>query len=290
MQGLLAPEPTEKSVTHHLQTSPTGRPAGLALLLAAGLILLAAGIAGGYVLPGGQVLALMEAKRSVPQSLEVRQVVSRMPLDGTPRRAAELRETLNYRYPDHFRADTRGDDYQRTSIRTPEDRLVVVNGQIQPGPPERFEDYQAILLNATRAAMSDYLLGVGVDLDITSLGRFEDDYGYVIGAVYPDQSAAQLWIQKDTFRPLRLILPPPALNPEEGPLEIRFLDWGQIEGADYPMLIQVYRQHQLLREMRVENLRVDPPQDPALFDTAGLRATLPRWDSAPILTPPSAAP
>ena len=87
-----------------------------------------------------------------------------------------------------------------------------------------------------------------------------------------------------------LHLKKPALAPEEGAFEIRFLDWGQIEGAAYPMLIQVFRQHQLVREMRVENLRVDPSQDPALFDTAGLRATLPQWGAAPILTPPPASP
>ncbi len=284
------PNQADYSVTNRLRPFRTGPPAGLAFVLVAGLVCLAAGMARGYVLPGGQVLALMEAKRAVPQSLEVRQVVSRMPLDGAPRLAVELQETLHYRFPDHFRSDIRGDGYQRTSIRTPLDRLVVVNGQIQSEPSERFEDYPAILLNATRTAMTDYLRGVGVDLALTSLGRFEGDYCFVIGAAYPDQNAAQLWIQKDTFRPLRLMLPPSVLNPEAGALEIRFLDWGQIEGAAYPMRIQVYRKHQLWREMRVENLRVDPVQDPAFFDTAGLRATLPDWGAEPILAPPALSP
>ena len=259
---------------------------GMAFLLLTGALLLVPADVRGYVLPGKQVLALMEEKRTVPRSLEVRQVVSLLPLDGAPRLATELRETLNYLFPGHFRADTSGDDYQRISIRTPRDRLVVVNGQIRTGPPERFEDYPLVLLNHTRAAMTEYLLGVGVDLNLTSLGRFEDDYCFVIGATYPDQTAAQLWIQKDTFRPLRLMLPPSALNPDQGALEVRFLDWGQIEGAAYPMLIQIYRKHQLFREMRVERLRVDPAQDPALFDPAGLRATLPEWGPKPILTPP----
>ena len=246
---------------------------GMAFLLLTGALFLVPADVRGYVLPGKQVLALMEVKRTVPRSLEVRQVVSLSPLDGAPRLATELRETLNYLFPGHFRADTSGDDYQRISIRTPRDRLVVVNGQIRTGPPERFEDYPLVLLNHTRAAMTD-------------LGRFEDDYCFVIGATYPDQTVAQLWIQKDTFRPLRLMLPPSALNPEQGALEVRFLDWGQIEGAAYPMLIQIYRKHQLFREMRVERLRVDPAQDPVLFDSAGLRATLPEWGPKPILTPP----
>ncbi len=259
----------------------------LTFLLATGLLLLVPPLSRAYVLPGRQVLALMAEKHAVPQALEVRQVVSQLPLDGAPRLATTLRETLNYNYPDRFRADTMGEDYQRISILTPHDRLVVVNGQIQTGPPERFEAYTQILLNHTRAAMADYLLKMGVDLDLTSLGRFEEDYCFVIGASYPDQRPAQIWIEKDTFRPLRLMLPPSALNPQDGPLEIRFLDWGQIEGAVYPMRIQIYRKHQLFREMRVENLRVDPVQNPLLFDTVGLRATLPTWTPEPVLTSPA---
>ena len=271
----------------HGRSTITIATAGMAFLLTAGLMFLASPVSRAYVLPGGQVLALMEEKRAVPQSLEVRQAVSQLPLDGSPRMAAALRETLHFSYPDRFRADTVGEGYQRVSIRTPQDRLVVVNGQVQTGPAERFEVYKDILLNHSRAAMADYLLRLGIDLNLTSLGRFEDDYCFVIGASYPDQSTAQLWIQKDTFRPVRLLLPSSALNPQEGPLEVRFLDWGQIEGAVHPMLIQIYRKHQLFREMRVETLRVDVDLDPVLFDTAGLRATLPRWVPEPILTPPA---
>ena len=254
--------------------------------LAVGMVLLAPFAAKAYVLPGKQVLALMEEKAVIPQSLEVRQVVSQLPLDGAPRLATSFRETLHFSFPNRFRSDTSGEGYQRISIRTPQDRLVVFNGQIQTGPPERFEVYQDVLLNHTRAATAAYLLQLGVDLERTSLGRFEDDYCFVIGAAYPDLRAPQLWVRKDTFRPLRLMLPPSALNPQDGPLEVRFLDWGQIEGAVYPMLIQIYRKHQLFREMRVENLRVALVPDPVLFDTAGLRATLPQWGTTPILSPP----
>ncbi len=278
--------PTDDRVKMPAKPTPTDPLAVPALLLAAVLLLMPV-VAWAYLLPGKQVLALMEEKHPAPQSLEVRQAVSQLPLSGAPLMAASMRETLHFHYPERFRSDTSGDDYQRISIRTPQDRLVVVNGQIRTGPPERFEAYTEILLKNTRAAMSAYLLQMGVDLDVISLGRFEDIYCFVIGAAYPDQSRAQLWVQKDTFRPLRLILPPSALDPQAGPLEVRFLDWGQIEGAVYPMLVQIYRKHQLYREMRVENLRADAVQDPMLFDTAALRATLPMWVPETMLTPPA---
>lgn len=259
----------------------------LPIIVALGLALAGPGPLDAYVLPGQQVLAMMEAKRIAPQGLEVQQSVSQRPPDGAPRAALALRETLHFHFPDRVRADTLGEDYRRISIRTPDDRLVVLNGEIQPGEPERFEIFRDILRLETRSAMEAYLRQLDIDLDLTSLGRFEDNYCYVIGARYPDESAPQLWVQKDTFRPMRLLLPSSGLRPAEGALEVRFLDWGQIEGAVYPMLIQIYRKHQLFREMRVESLRVDPAPDPALFDTARLRATLPRWVPAPLTTPPA---
>lgn len=240
-----------------------------------------------YVLPGKQLLVLMTENRTVPQTLEVKQAVSQRPDDGAPRIAASLRETLYFGFPDRFRSDTIGENYRRISIRAPEDTVVVVNGQVRSGAPERFEIYKDLLMINSRETLEAYLGQLGVDLNQTRLDRFEEDYCVVVGAIDPFANTPQLWVQKDSFLPLRLTLPPSLLNPQEGALEVRYLDWGQIEGAVYPMLIQIYRKHQLFREMRVENLRVDPPQDTLLFDAAALRATLPQWIPEPIGTAPA---
>ena len=242
-----------------------------------------------YVLSGEQVLALMAKKRTFPQTLEVKQAVSQLPDDDVPRLAELLRETLYYSFPDRLRSDTLGEDYRRISIRTPQDAVVVVNGQVRSGAPERFEIYKNLLLMNSRAALETFLGRLGIDLNQTRLDRFEENYCVVIGARDPLMNTPQLWVQKDSFLPLRLKLPPPLLNPQEGALDVRYRDWGQIEGALYPMLIQIYRKHQLFREMRVENLRVDLPLDTLLFDAAALRATLPQWMPAPIkIVPPEA--
>jgi hypothetical protein len=244
----------------------------LTLLVFSGLTFLGTPVAKAYVLPGKQVLALMAEKRVAPKTLEVQQSVSQLPIDALSAAATTLQETLFFSYPDRFRAEATGGNFRRISIRSGQERLVVVNGQIQTGPPERFEVYKDILLLETRKAMAAYLMQLGVDLNRTGLGRFEDDYCFIVGALSAEERTPQLWVQKVTFRPLRLFLPPTTMSPQEGMLEIRFLDWGQVEGAAYPMRVQIFRKHQLFREMRVENLRVDPVLDPALFDTAGLRA------------------
>ena len=241
------------------------------MLALSGLALGITPVVKAYVLPGKQVLSLMAEKRVMPKTLEVQQTVSQMPTDGLSAEAVTLQETLFFSFPDRFRAETTGGNYRRISIQSGQERLVVVNGQIQSGPPEQFEVYKDILLLETRTAMAAYFMQLGVDLNRTCLGRFEDHYCFVVGAYSAEERTPQLWVEKDSFRPLRLILPPTAMSPQEGVLEVRFLDWGQVEGAAYPMLVQIYRKHQLFREMRVEDLQVDPVQDPALFDTAGLQ-------------------
>ncbi len=263
-------------------TAKSISPALAALILVAvGLVLPPAALRA-YVLPGKQLLALMAERRTIPRTLEVKQTVSQLPEDGAPRMAAAFRETLYFGFPDRFRSDTIGENYHRISIRAPEDTLVVVNGQVRSGAPERFEVYKDLLMINSREALAAYLGQLGVDLNQTRLDRFEEDYCVVVGARNPLANTPQLWVRKDSFLPLRLTLPPSLLNPQEGALEVRYLDWGQIEGAVYPMLIQIYRKHQLFREMRVENLRVDLPQDPLLFSAAALRATLPQWIPEPI--------
>ena len=227
----------------------------------------------------------MAEKRVVPQTLEVQQAVSQFPTDGSPAAVISLQETLSFNYPDRFRADTVGENYRRISIQTAQDRVVVVNGQVQTGPTDRWDAYKDLLLIKTRSALTAYLTQLGLDLDRTCLGRFEDDYCFVIGAQTLNAQTPQLWVQKDTFRPLRLILPPATMSNLEARLEIRFLDWAQVEGTMYPMMIQILRNHQLYREMRVENLQVDITQDPALFDTVGLRATLPPRVPDPVSAP-----
>ena len=244
-----------------------------------------------YVLSGKQVLALMAEKRTFPQTLEVKQAVSQLPDDDAPRVAESLRETLYYGFPDRLRSDTLGEDYRRIAIRTPQDAVVVVNGQVRSGAPERFGIYKDLLLMGSRGALETFTGRLGIDLNQTRLDRFEENYCVVVGARDPLMNTPQLWVQKDSFLPLRLTLPPSLLNPQEGALDVRYLDWGQIEGTLYPMRIQIYRKHQLFREMRVENLRVDLPLDPLLFDAAALRATLPQWMPAPLeIVPPEAGP
>jgi hypothetical protein len=112
---------------------------------------------------------------------------------------------------------------------------------------------------------------MGVDVQVSSLGRLEDHYCYVVGARFPNEDVAQLWVDKDTFLPFRLLLPSSALQPEAGPVEIRYRNWTFVEGAAYPMHVVLMQDHQVMEEARVDRVQVNPVLNSDVFDTAFLR-------------------
>ena len=93
----------------------------------------------------------------------------------------------------------------------------------------------------------------------------------MVGARFPDETAAQLWVAKDTFHPLRLILPPASMSSGEGPVEIRYRNWIFTEGVAYPMHVVMWQNHQMVQEIRVDRLQVNPVLASDLFDVMALR-------------------
>ena len=117
----------------------------------------------------------------------------------------------------------------------------------------------------------DHLRSVGVDVQVSSLGRLDDRYCYVVGAHFPNEDVAQLWVDKDTFLPFRLLLPASALYPEAGSVEIRYRNWTSVDGTAYPMHIVMMQDHQVMEDVRVDRVHVNPVLGGEVFDMAALR-------------------
>ena len=167
--------------------------------------------------------------------------------------------------------EARGEDYERHLLIVGPQTLLVVNGIRQEGPLPRYLRYHAILMTKSRPALVDYLRTVGVDVQVSSLGRLDDHYCYVVGAHFPNEDVAQLWVDKDTFLPFRLLLSSSALHPEAGPVEIRYRNWTLVDGSAYPMHVVMIQNHQVMEEVRVDRVDVNPMLGSDVFDMAALR-------------------
>jgi hypothetical protein len=91
----------------------------------------------------------------------------------------QLEETLRFFFPFAFRSDARSSDSERIHVVSGDRSITIVDGSIVPAVANRFDLYKDIFLYRTREDLSERLLQLGVDVSISSLGRFEGEIALV---------------------------------------------------------------------------------------------------------------
>jgi hypothetical protein len=193
----------------------------------------------------------------------------------------ELEESLRFVFSDTFRSDARSQNSERIYIFSRGRTLTIIDGTIVPDAANRFDLYKDILLYRSRQALADRLMELGVDVSISSLGRFEDKIAFVLGAEYPDESVNQLWVDKETLLPLRLIIKGHAGSAAPDTVEVRYLTWWNIGETRYPSRIEFYQDDNLVRVNQARNFEENATFSKELFDIEHLKMVYPRALSLP---------
>jgi hypothetical protein len=191
----------------------------------------------------------------------------------------ELEGSLRFIFSQAFRSDTRSNDSERVFIFADGKTLTLIDGNRIPGAENRFDLFKDPLLYHTREGLVERLLQLGVDVSISSLGRFEEKIAFVIGAQYPDDTVSQIWVDQDTFLPLRLIIK--GFNPtaESDTLEFRYHVWWKIGKTRYPSRIEFYQDGNLVRLNQALNFEENASFSEELFDIDYLKTV---FDQAPL--------
>jgi outer membrane lipoprotein-sorting protein len=224
-----------------------------------------------YVLPGPYLLKLMTQNLGIANRLLVTQKL--ILHDDNPNMSAdELSETLKFKFPKTFRSDIVSENIQR--IRIVSDRIVftVIDGKVSDEPENSYDHYKDLILFRSREILQERLSNIGVDVKVTSLGRFQGKPAYVLGAQYPDETSPQVWLDKKTFLPFRWIM---ARNATQN-LEVLYLNWKKLNRTWYPMRIEFFSNGNLVREIRVQDIKVNPSFQADLFDIQQLKSLYPQ--------------
>ena len=192
--------------------------------------------------------------------------------DNPNKNTVELSETLKYVFPNTFRSDILSENIQRIRILSEKGVLTVIDGKTSDEPESPYDHYKDLLLFRSREMLQERLSHLGVDAKISSLGRFQGNPAYVLGAQYPDETFPQVWLDKNTFRPLRWII----TSQTQQRLEVRYLQWQKLEKTWYPMRIEFIADGNLVREIHVENIEVDPSFQKNFFISNNLNHAIPR--------------
>ncbi|MBW1841543.1 MAG: hypothetical protein JRI75_07085 [Deltaproteobacteria bacterium] len=226
--------------------------------------------AGAYVLQGPHILLLMAKHLGRATSLLVDQQLT---LINTPAQKdpVEFDETLRYVFPETFRSDISTENVQRMHLSTEGAILTVIDGKTATDTETVFDRYKDLLLYRSRKSLQKQLYGHGVNVMVSSLGRYNGRVAYVVGAEYPDETVPQVWVDKDTFRPFRWVLAPGSEEKREDALEVRYLEWVKNDGTWYPMQIEFYQNEVLVRKIQVKSVQVNLSFSGDLFDIGHLR-------------------
>ena len=228
-----------------------------------------------YVLPGPYILELMIQNLGKAKSLLISQTL--FIHDESPQNTGvELSETLRYVFPETFRSDTLSENVYRIHVLSKDNAITVIDGKIANESDSLYDRYKDILLFKPREMLQDKLSLLGVDVKVSSLGRFQGQPAYVLGAQYPDETTPQVWLDKDTFRPFRWILANNVGGAQENRIEVRYVEWNKVHHAWYPMRIEFFMDGILVREIHVQNIEVNPSFSKELFDINHLKSLYPR--------------
>ncbi len=225
-----------------------------------------------YVLQGPHLLDLMIKKYGKAKRLLVSQ---KLIFYDNSRQigAVKINETLSYVFPEEFRSDILSENTQKIHVVSKGRELTIIDGKIADDFQSVFDIYKDIILYRSRILLQERLNILGVDTSISSLGRFRGKIAYIVGAQYPDESAPQIWLNKDTFRPFRWIISKKTENNRQDTTEFRYVEWERFDNNWYPMRIEIYQNDTLLREIVVDNIDITPSFSEDLFDIKQLQST-----------------
>jgi hypothetical protein len=195
----------------------------------------------------------------------------------------QLDEMLRFHFPFAFRSDAESSDSERIHVVSGDRSLTIVDGSIVPSVTNRFDLYKDIFLYRTREDLAERLLQLGVDVSISSLGRFEGEIAFVLGAVYPDESVSQIWIDRDTFLPTRWIIRGNGQSFNSDILEVRYLTWWKSGPVRYPSRVEFYQDGKLVRVNEVKSFREGDEFSADLFDIDHLRSVYPLAPEQPLV-------
>ncbi len=180
-------------------------------------------------------------------------------------------ETLSFIFPDRFRKDAWIGEVNQVEIINGDNQVCITGGEIRSWKPNRSDAYIEPLLYRRRFLLQRKLAERGVDINVSSLGRWDHRLVYVIGASFPDASAVQLWIDKQNFLPLRWIFPS-GTEDAAGALktrpafEIVYSGWKKKGPTWYPERIEFYQGRRMVRRIDVLELLPEADFSEALFD------------------------
>lgn len=200
-----------------------------------------------------------------------------------------LIEALTYQLPGGFRSEIRSEAIQRLYLEVDAAAVLTVDGRLVPMGGSWFESFKDLLFFNRRLDLHRQLALKGVDVAVASLGLWDERPVHVLGAYFPDAAPAQIWVDKESLLPVRWLWNRAAegaqLASQSGRqhFEIRYDRWQRFGKRRYPLRVQFFENHELVRTLSAEAVVVNAEVEAGLMDLEAVRRlALPPLDDLPL--------
>ncbi len=211
----------------------------------------------GYVLDGRHILELMLDRMNLPGRFRVDQTLTLFD-DQFEGGQIAVRQQVNYQLPARFRSEIQTESLSRICVVNGNKSLTLVDGRIVSRRMDAVLRYKDLFCYHSRQALVDRLAYLGMNVPLSSYGRWKKEPVYVVGAKYPDASGTQLWVDKDTFLPVRWVFQDLPAGQGPGKTEFQYEEWHHVKGSRYPRVIKVFRNERLTRKMEIHEIATNP--------------------------------
>ncbi|MDI6797461.1 MAG: hypothetical protein QMD09_10970 [Desulfatibacillaceae bacterium] len=190
-----------------------------------------------------------------------------------------LEYETKYRFNSSFREEFAANGQRHIAVFSQRGMARVAGDELVEEVEGVIDLYRYPLLYRDADMLLERLELAGVNTAVRSLGRFEGRIAFVIGAQYPDESRPQLWIDKDSFLPVRWIVTRQVPGQLQMSLEFRYHDWeasitrrGRESTGFFPQRIFFIYGGRIVRERIVQSMAPNPAFGRDDFDLEGIRA------------------
>ncbi|MBI5508855.1 MAG: hypothetical protein HY903_08890 [Deltaproteobacteria bacterium] len=230
------------------------------------LALLVTDSAAAYVLPADFVLRMLVEKR---RRLGIADITVTLSTE-IDRKTSAVEERLYIKDPEKMRRVRTEDGGTKLVVIAADKAAAGPEGALKP--LKAAPDILPLLLQPagedleqTQSRLVATLHRFDIDTEVVSLGRLGNTVAYVIGAKPNEADKAQLWIDKESFVPLKIITPQKK-DAKIETTEVRWLEFGSaVTGDWFPRVIEVWKDGRRLERSEATKVEINKKIPDTLF-------------------------
>ena len=233
------------------------------------------GMGEAFVPQAPHLLYLVISKIKQPVGIEAFQIKNISGYQDRGNEYIEIKEKLMYVSPNRIRIQIISEPMTSFSVESDFRFVKVKDGFIISHDKSPVDMYTDILFYRDYKSLLNQFNPAGIDTDKVSLQRYNDGICYVIGrSLEKGKPFAGLWIEKDTFLPIRYVV-------EKNGMMVEFLyhNWQKFSKTWYPMQVSILLDNQLFAKIDVKSVALKSGFSASLFDIGHIEQLYPKNNS-----------